>query len=307
MIEPRRWTLAELERDAEEATSLFREERLKESLNQYSEFFERFSTVFRDLVDRLPDLGRAEDSAETLVEILGEDEARTALRYLAAPPVSEDDLRTLAKTKLSATALRNTPENARRVADLVLRLVDPHRFPWIAESRPPTSDEVERAVVASAALVAAQKVSTARRSASKLQEDAVKEVLRSCGFIEDGSRPDIETLVNAPEPNHFRGESKLGRTKADIVARLPDQRLLAIECKVSNSAVNSYKRVNHEAVGKARSWLSDFGRRQIVPAAALSGVFKPANLATAQDEGLALFWAFRLKDLAELLDYMSDR
>ena len=283
MIEPRRWTLAELERDAEEATSLFREERLKESLSQYTEFFEQFSTVFRDLVDRLPDLGRAEDSAETLVEILGEDEARTALRYLAAPPVSEDDLRTLAKTKLSATALRNTPENARRIADLVLRLVDPHRFPWIAENRPPTSDEVERAVVASAALVAAQKVSTARRSASKLQEDAVKEVLRSCGFIEDGSRPDIETLVDAPVPNH------------------------AIECKVSNSAVNSYKRVNHEAVGKARSWLSDFGRRQIVPAAVLSGVFKPANLATAQDEGLALFWAFRLKDLAELLDSMSDR
>ena len=214
---------------------------------------------------------------------------------------------TLAKTKLSATALRNTPENARRVADLVLRLIDPHRFPWIAENRPPTSDEVERAVVASAALVAAQKVSTARRSASKLQEDAVKEVLRSCGFIEDGSRPDIETLVDAPEPNHFRGESKLGRTKADIVARLPDQRLLAVECKVSNSAVNSYKRVNHEAVGKARSWLSDFGKRQIVPAAVLSGVFKPANLATAQDEGLALFWAFRLADFADLLESASQQ
>ena len=157
---------------------------------------------------------------------------------------------TLAKTKLSATALRNTPENARSVAELVLRLVDPHRFPWIAQSRTPTSDEVERAVVASAALVAAQKVSTVRRSASKLQEDAVKKLLRACGFVEDAARPDIETLVDAPEPNHFRGESKLGRTKADIVARLPDQRLLAIECKVSNSAVNSYKRVNHEAVGR---------------------------------------------------------
>ena len=305
MIEPRRWTLTELERDSEQAKSIFREERLKESMSQYSEFFEQFSTVFRDLVDRLPALARAEHSAQTLVDILSEDEARTALRYLAAPPVSEDDLKTLAKTKLSATALRNTPENARSVAELVLRLVDPHRFPWIAQSRTPTSDEVERAVVASAALVAAQKVSTARRSASKLQEDAVKEVLRSCGFIEDGSRPDIETLVDAPAPNHFRGESKLGRTKADIVARLPDQRLLAVECKVSNSAVNSYKRVNHEAVGKARSWLSDFGKRQIVPAAVLSGVFKPANLATAQDEGLALFWAFRLDDLADLLESAS--
>lgn len=302
MSEPRRWTLAELERDAEEATSVFREERLKESLNQYSEFFERFSGVFRELVERLPALARAEDSADTLVEILGAGDARTALRYLAAPPVSDDDLKTLAKTKLSATALRSSPQNARRVADLVLRLVDPHRFPWIAEGRAPSGDEVERAVVASAALVAAQKVSTARRAASKLQEEAVKDVLRSCGFVEDDSRPDIETLVDAPAPNHFRGECKLGRTKADIVVRLPDQRVLAIECKVSNSAVNSFKRVNHEAVGKALSWRSDFGRRQIVAAAVLSGVFNPGNLSTAQDEGLVLFWSFRLDDLVSFLN-----
>ncbi len=301
MSEPRRWTLAELERDTEEATSVFREERLKESLNQYSEFFEHFCGVFRDLVDHLPALARGEDSADTLAEILSAGDARTALRYLAAPPVSDDDLRTLAKTKLSATALKATPENARRVADIVLRLVDPHRFPWIAESRAATTDEVERAVVASSAMVAAQKVSTARRGASKLQEEAVKDVLRSCAFIEDGSRPDIETLVDAPAPGRFRGECKLGGTKADIVVRLYDQRVLAIECKVSNSAVNSFKRVNHEAVGKARSWRSDFGRRQIVAAAVLSGVFNPSNLATAQDEGLVLFWAFRLDDLADFL------
>lgn len=301
MSEPRRWTLAELERDAEEATSVFREERLKESLNQYSEFFEHFSNVFRDLVGRLPALARGEDSADTLADIFSAGDPRTALRYLAAPPVSDDDLKTLAKTKLSATALRSSPENARHVAHLVLRLVDPHRFPWIAESRAPTSDEVERAVVASAAMVAAQKVSTARRGASKLQEEAVKDVLRSCGFVEDTARPDIETLVDAPAPDHFRGECKLGGTKADIVVRLPDQRVLAIECKVSNSAVNSFKRVNHEAVGKARSWQSDFGRRQIVAGAVLSGVFKPANLATAQAEGLVLFWAFRLDDFVDFL------
>lgn len=302
MSEPRRWTLAELERDVEEATSAFREERLKESLNQYSEFFEHFSSVFRDLVDRLPALARGEDSADALVEILRTPDPRTALRYLAAPPVSEDDLRTLAKTKLSATALKATPENARRVAAIVLRLVDPHRFPWVAESRAATTDEVERAVVASSAMVAAQKVSTARRGASKLQEEAVKEVLRVCGFVEDSSRPDIENLADAPAPNRFRGECKLGRTKADIVVGLPDQRVLAIECKVSNSAVNSYKRVNHEAVGKARLWRSDFGRRQIVAAAVLSGVFNPSNLATAQEEGLVLFWAFRLGDLAGFLN-----
>ena len=63
----------------------------------------------------------------------------TALRYLAAPPVSDDDLKTLAETKLSASALRSTPENAHRIAALVFHLLDPHRFPL--DHREPPTDE----------------------------------------------------------------------------------------------------------------------------------------------------------------------
>jgi hypothetical protein len=65
--------------------------------------------------------------------------------------------------------------------------------------------------------------------------------------------------------------------------------------------VNSYKRVNHEAAGKAKKWLHEFGQRAVIPAAVLSGVFKPENLQTAQNEGLALFWQHRLEDLADFL------
>lgn len=57
-----------------------------------------------------------------------------------------------------------------------------------------------------------------------------------------------------------------------------------------------------EAVGKTRSWLSDFGKRQIVPAGLLSGVFKPANLTPAQDDGLALLWASHLRALSDLVE-----
>jgi len=46
--------------------------------------------------------------------------------------------------------------------------------------------------------------------------------------------------------------------------RLPDRRYMAIECKVSNSAVSSFKRLNHEALGKARRWVDQFGRRAVV-------------------------------------------
>lgn len=83
--------------------------------------------------------------------------------------------------------------------------------------------------------------------------------------------------------------------------RLPDRRCLAIECKVSNSAVNSFKRVNHEALGKARRWLTQFGTAGVVSAAVLSGVFNPENLVAAQQGGLCLFWSHRLEDLGEFI------
>jgi hypothetical protein len=105
----------------------------------------------------------------------------------------------------------------------------------------------------------------------------------------------------APAPGEFCGESQLGDTRADLVVRLCDRRVMPIECKVSNSAVNSFKRVNHEAAGKAARWLAHFGERQVVPSAVLSGVFTPTNLETAQQGRLSLFWAFRLQDLADFV------
>lgn len=97
------------------------------------------------------------------------------------------------------------------------------------------------------------------------------------------------------------GEAKAGR-KADVVLRLWDQRLMPIECKVSNSYLNSVKRLNNDAAVKAGAWKEDFGRRQVVPTAVLTGVYKLHNLMDAQDRGLTLFWAHDLKPLTEWLE-----
>ena len=120
-------------------------------------------------------------------------------------------------------------------------------------------------------------------------------------FTEVGRR-DIPNLLDAPAPGEFCPESKLGTSKADLVIGLYDRRVLALECKVSNSEVNSVKRVNREAAQKARAWINDFGQRHVVPGAVLGGVFKPDNLATAQAEGLALFWSHRLVDLRNFIE-----
>jgi len=113
---------------------------------------------------------------------------------------------------------------------------------------------------------------------------------------------DIATLSQAPPPGQFYGESMLGERKADFVLGLWDTRVMAIECKVSNSSLNSIKRLNNDAAVKAEFWLKHFGTAQMVPAAVLSGVYKLHHLMNAQAHGLALFWAH---DLVQLVGWIE--
>jgi hypothetical protein len=307
-IEPRRWSASELSEFASAATERFCAERKDEPRTVYAEFFEAFVPVFRSLIERsLPILaeGAQEVDRELMARIVADKNTRTAFRYLAAPPISEDDLKTLAASRLSAATLRTDQQQAERVRDAVLSVIDPYRFPWVEAGRPATNQEREIAVVSSAVLVATQRVGTRRRTnAKKQQEERVKDLLREIGFRE--VEPwNIRLLDDAPGPGEFCGESRLGDTRADLIARLLDRRCLAVECKVSNSAVNSFKRVNHEALGKARRWISQFGTTGVVPAAVLSGVFNTENLAAAQDGGLCLFWAHRLDELRAFIQSIA--
>ena len=105
-------------------------------------------------------------------------------------------------------------------------------------------------------------------------------------------------MFSAPEVGHFTGECVVGESrKADIVVRLWDGRVMPIECKVSNSQLNSIKRLTNDAAVKARVWIDDLGRNNVVPVAVLSGVFGLRHLIEAQERGLTLFWAHSLEEL----------
>lgn len=271
-----------------------------EPLELYVQSYESVARTFEALIKDLPRV-IADNTGEVTAAILADKESRTAFRYLTAPPISDDDLKTLAGVQISTKALRNDPQLALRVRDVVMRIIDPHRFPWVPGRRQPTNGELRLAVAASSVLVASKVVETSRRhDAKRNQEDLVKSVLRAEGFEQVPTRTVPQPHL-APEAGQFCGESKFGSTRADILVHLRDGRIMPIECKVSNSDVNSYKRVNHEAANKARQWLSDFGRATTVPAAVLSGVYNPANLFEAQRAGLAIFWSHRLEDLAKFV------
>ncbi|PZU56358.1 MAG: XamI family restriction endonuclease [Sphingobium sp.] len=300
MIEPPHWTSEQLEVDRAKASAAFTKERLEEPLEDYLEAFDVYQGYVEELLEATVDLSDLDTPA---LDVLGDPRLLEAFRYLAAPPISADDYKVLADVRsFSRSQLDRSPAAVQRLLGVVRQVLDRRRFAWVVEGRAPTEAERSAAVMASAALMAASRTQTGRRTKGKdQQEGAVKAALRELGFTEVTSRS-IPNISHAPAAGEFCGESRLGTRKGDIIVRLWDQRVMPIECKVSNSSTNSVKRLNNDAAVKAASWKVDFGLRQVVPTAMLSGVYKLHNLIDAQDRGLTIFWAH---DLQAMTDWIA--
>lgn len=289
-----RWTSQQLQADADLASGAFRAERMGEPLERYAEEYEKRRDAFDELVEKTIDLTRLTEMAS---EVLTEPGTLEVVRYLSGPPISEDDLKVVAEASLAKSRLLSEPEMARRVIETVIMGLDSRRFPWLREGRTPTEAEREAAAIATASLIASQAVHTSRRTAGGAAlEQAVAARLEMGGMLRVPARA-IRTLDDAPAVGEFCGESMFGNRKADLVVRLYDKRVLALECKVSNSSTNSIKRLNNDAATKAVEWLGAFGALQCVPGAVLAGVFKLKNLEDAQAAGLTIFWAHNLDAL----------
>ncbi|MBE2241957.1 MAG: XamI family restriction endonuclease [Burkholderiaceae bacterium] len=296
-MDPPVWTKGQLEADRAKASAAFSKERLEEPLEDYLEAFDEYQGYVEEVLETTVDLSALDTTA---LDVLGDPHLLEAFRYLAAPPISQDDLKVLADAgSLSKGVLQASPDLVQRLVGVVRQVLDRRRFAWVVENREPTEAERNAAVMASAALMAASRTQTRRRTLGKDQQEAmVKEALKALGFTEVASRR-IPNISHAPAPGEFCGESVLGNRKGDIIVRLWDHRVMPIECKVSNSSTNSVKRLNNDAAVKAASWKVDFGLRQVVPSAVLGGVYKLHNLLDAQDRGLTIFWAHDLQPLTD--------
>lgn len=288
------WDDARLESDRHQATSEFVHERIEEGPAAYAAEFQKL----RPIVERL---FTASDQLSVLSDAALDDSATVdAVRHLAAPPISADDLKTVLEVLVSeGDGLVH--EDA--LVEVTLSALDPMRVPWLSQSRSPTKNELKSAIDWTAGVWAAERVRTARRMApSQRQEDAVAAALASAGFAEV-SRPPAIHVVDALDRGCFCREVEVAGTKSDVPVRLRDGRLLAIECKVSNSYTNSVKRLIRETGGKSARWRSAFGE-QVVTAAVLAGVFKLKNLREAQEQHqITLFWEH---DLAVLAKFVVD-
>ena len=298
-LSPPRWTPDEISLGVERGIHVFREERLAEARDDYISHFSEAQSAVEDLLELTTDLSALEAMGFEALTQYGE-----ALRYTAAPPISEDDLATLSGVE---KRFFTTSAGAPAVVSTLAALVDTQKFPWIVDHRHPTQEERRSAVVATAAGIAARRVMTARaHEAKSAQEGTLVEALKASGFTEVHPRQ-IRTLRDAPRPGEVCGESMLGSRKADIVIGLWDDRCLAVECKVSNSALNSVKRIKNDAAVKAKLWIQEFGTQLIVPAAVIAGVFNPATLLSAQADGLTLWWSHDLESMVEWIGQTRER
>ena len=201
MPPPPQWTNDQLRKDREKAVARFREERLHDPKQKYLAAFDTYEEQIGRLLEATDNLRNLRSEARPVLQ----QDLIEAFRYLGAPPISADDLKTLADVgSLNAGKLQEDPEGLDRVLEVVLGALDDRRFPWVHEARGPTEEEKRGAKTASAALLAASRVATLRRSeARQQQEDFVEAALGGAGWTKAASRK-ITHLGEAPGPREFR-------------------------------------------------------------------------------------------------------
>lgn len=292
--QPPKWTEEQLKAASSFALEGFVKERLEEGT-------ERYETLLAELVPQVEALFAATGDLAALsgAVFVANPSLVEVARWIGGPPVSRDDLRTLVGGDPSRKAIGQAVADS--VARTLAAVLDPVRFPWVPQKRAATAEERGGAILWTAGLAAVERTRTKRRGeSSRRQEEAAALALAAAGFTKV-DRPSRDIAQNDElERGTFTVKVHLVGAECDVLARLGDGRLLAIECKVSNTAVNSIKRLGHEAGNKARRWRDALGSQQVVTAVVLAGVFNLGKLVEAQEEnGIFLVWEHDLRPLTE--------
>lgn len=295
------WTTEELEE--------LREEALQRTIKRYLDGRDRFAEIQGDCRAKVQELFDATDYLRTL----GQDKD-----LFKQAPSLEAPARYTTMPAISAGNLEVVGEKDGPIATIV-KFLDRDRFPWLGRdgSRPATETEIELAIHVTAQLWAEARMQTESRTKSaKDQEQEVRDRLTAAGLQyvapkeirerlnELGDKPAEGLMPNNYQEvlkrNEFTREIHVAGAKCDVPIRLPNGRLLPIECKVSNTYVNSVKRLIRESVGKGDSWRQAFSN-EIHTGVVIAGAFKMVNLQAAQAKGTLIFFDHNLEALDRFL------
>lgn len=231
-----------------------------------------------------------------------------AFRHMTAPPISQDQFALACPAWKKASEKPNGRALSATVASAVAAQFDIRRSqpltPWISQGRKPRLAEIKRLLWSVAPLLASQRLATLQRNrAASAQEGAVVALLSSKGWTKLPA-----SLLHTREPlpvRHFMHKTRFATKstasqEVDIALGLKDSIVLATECKVSNDATNSIKRVN-DVLKKAKAWKDHWGSF-VKPAALLQGVIAAKDVHRLLDDGVEVFWSHDLPALESWID-----
>jgi len=229
------------------------------------------------------------------------------LRHLFAPPISQDQLKLILPSypkgaEKSGTKL--TKAAATEFAAAFLARRDPGLTAWLETNAAPTRRQVRKLLHTLTPMISSQIFNTVRRNRmSDEQERAVEALLAAKGWTKVPS-----VAVSNPADlaaQHFmrktRCKSSNTATKeVDIACGVTANLIMAMECKVSNDATNSVKRVS-DVMDKTKAWKEQWGGF-IQTAALLQGVVAYKDVARLLNSNVLVFWSHDLEPLSKWLD-----
>lgn len=231
-----------------------------------------------------------------------------AFRHMTAPPISQDQFELACsvwkKGSEKPRARKIKPDVAVAVSVSFASRCSHSLAPWVAESRAPRITEIKKLLWSVAPLLANQQVATLQRNrAAGVQEGALVALLLRKGWTRLPASP-LDTRGTLPE-RHFMHKTRFATASAapqevDVAIGLKQSLVLATECKVSNDATNSIKRVN-DVLKKAKAWKDHWGSF-VKTAALLQGVIAPKDVYRLLDEGVEVFWSHDLPQFEQWID-----
>lgn len=231
-ITPPLWNEETLARHAQSALDDFVARRLQEASDRYIEILGESRKAFSNLVRRLGSIDSSNPEPGFVRTIVARRDLRRALRYVAGPPVSEDDLGVLVTHKVKRLSNKDLKQNdalSAEVLKLICRLADAGRFPWLQDRRRPRVHELKQAIRATAVLLASQTMQTERRAYGRAVERALRERLQAGGYakVAAPNKGRITAPVHMPPALTFYGECSVHGRRTDLLIGLPDGRAIA--------------------------------------------------------------------------------
>ncbi len=308
---PQAWTEKELQRDADAARQLFVSDRLAALRREQAAYEAGIATHTKPVLELL---ARTSDLRKIDGDSLKQRDVLDIARYVVVPPISLDDLDTLTDSSFgrwvgqtTERGTRPSDQAFRAAAKIVKERLDQERVPWFKRKRAATAAERDAFARATASIRAMGAIQTARRmESSARQEEAAREAARKAGYKPVTPPATLMDPINEMRSGSYATASRrLAETNMDIPVRLKDGHgtgllFLALEAKVSNSALNSRKRLL-EVLRKRERWDASGKLYRFRTGAVLAGVFDVRRLIEAQDAGVFLFWEHGLGDLTAFL------